>query len=193
MDGTARTWDGQTGKALLVLEGHTGRVTQALWSPDGRTIATAGEDGTVRIWDARDSEVLRIIETNAGIVWSLAWSPDGLRLVTGHEDNSLRFWEATSGKMLETVRGHSGLIASMSWSPINQRLASTDGNGEVRIWNAAASTAQIPLPYQHAGGQMDITHDGRYLALPTGNPNAFMAPFKLLCLAYGIWRPERWS
>jgi WD40 repeat protein len=168
LDGSARTWDGKTGKTLLVLQGHTGRVNHALWSPDGKTIATAGEDGTARLWDAQSGELLRTIETNAGIVWSLAWSPDGARLVTGHEDASLRFWEKASGKLLETLRGPDTLITHLAWSPTDQRLASADANGLVRIWNAAVSTALISFPYMSTAGQMDFSHDGGHLALPSG-------------------------
>jgi WD40 repeat protein len=169
LDGTARTWDGKTGKVVIVLQGHNGRVNQALWSPDGNMIATAGEDGTARLWDAHSGELLRTVETNAGIVWSLAWSPDGKRLITGHDDASLHIWDATTGEQIETLRGHGSLITNSTWSPVDQRIASADGNGVVRIWNTADSTALISTPYKSMSGEMQITHNGRYVALLTGS------------------------
>ena len=39
-DGTARLWDAQTGKPGTVLKGHEAPVTSAVFSPDGRMIAT---------------------------------------------------------------------------------------------------------------------------------------------------------
>jgi ribosome assembly protein 4 len=34
------------------LEGHTNAVSDAIYSPDGKLIATSGFDGAVKIWDS---------------------------------------------------------------------------------------------------------------------------------------------
>jgi WD40 repeat protein len=49
-DKTARVWDAETAKQLLVLTGHARDVTAASFSPEGRRVLTASDDGTVRIW-----------------------------------------------------------------------------------------------------------------------------------------------
>jgi WD40 repeat protein len=36
----------------LVLRGHEGTVHGVAFSPDGKRIATVGDDGAARVWDA---------------------------------------------------------------------------------------------------------------------------------------------
>ena len=49
-DGTIRIWDARSGKLLLVLEGHRGKIDDLAVSPDGKSLATAGSDHRVRMW-----------------------------------------------------------------------------------------------------------------------------------------------
>src|SRR5262249_53067999 len=47
---TARVWDGETGREIAILSGHTEQVNRASLSPDGKLVVTGSNDHTARIW-----------------------------------------------------------------------------------------------------------------------------------------------
>ena len=57
-EGTIRIWDAGTGTLLHVLRGHTSPVCTASFSPDGKTIVSAGQLHGTRLWDAASGECL---------------------------------------------------------------------------------------------------------------------------------------
>ena len=150
-DSTVRVWDAATGELLRTLErvvemvegeeivrvdGHTGYVYSASYSPDGSRIVTAGS-GAVRIWDAATGELLRKLGGHTGHVYSASYSPDGAQIVSAGYDGMVRVWDAATGYLLQKLEGHTGRISSASYSPDGSQIASAGHDGSVRVWNAA--------------------------------------------------------
>jgi len=105
--GTIRIWDAESGKELHAMEGHTRSMSiwTAIFTPDGKKVATGSGDRTARIWDAESGEELHTLEGHGSWVWFVAFSPDESRIVTSGADGSTRIWDALSGRALHELEG----------------------------------------------------------------------------------------
>ena len=90
---TVKVFDANTGQEIQNLAGHTGHVFCVAVSPDGRWIASAGDDTTVRLWDTTARKRLHTLRGHTGLVSSLAFSPDGQRWVSGSRDHTVKVWD----------------------------------------------------------------------------------------------------
>ena len=108
----------------------------AVFSIDGRRIATAGADGTVKLWDAATGAWLRTLNGHSDLVMSVCFSPDGQRILSSSRDQSARLWDVASGTELLTLKGHRGWLFTAAFSPDGKRIL-TGGDGTAKIWEAA--------------------------------------------------------
>jgi WD40 repeat protein len=121
-----------------VLRGHTARVVEAAFAPDGRTVVTASADGSARIWDADSGEQLHVLREHERAVESTAFSPDGNQVVTASWDETARIWDAGSGEELHVLRGHSGRVVGAVFSPDGRWVVTASADRTARIWDAGS-------------------------------------------------------
>jgi WD40 repeat protein len=84
------------GRVVRILEGHKGPVWSLSFAPDGKTLATAGEDGTVRLWELATGQERVRLTGHRGRVSAAAFAPDGDTLATGGIDGRALLWKLSA-------------------------------------------------------------------------------------------------
>ena len=90
--------DRTTGKDILSFASHRGTINALTFLPNGKRLASAGDDGTIRIWDSATGKSQRTLRGHVGGVNTLALSNDSKRLVSRGEDDTIRLWDPATGE-----------------------------------------------------------------------------------------------
>jgi WD40 repeat protein len=143
-DKIARLWDVRDPYRPILLgtlTDHSGGIYWVALSPDGHTLATAGQDTTVRLWDVGDLHHPNPLSTLTGhtdIVNSVAFSPDGHALTTASGDGTAWLWnvrDPAHPSLLATLNGHAGAVNSVAFSPDGRTLATASGFSTAQLWD----------------------------------------------------------
>jgi WD40 repeat protein/predicted Ser/Thr protein kinase len=142
-----------------------GGIIALAFSPDGRRLASGGDDHVIHIWDAATGQPLRECRGHASKVLSLAFREDGSRLVTAGHDGTVRQWDPRTGRQVEPPYDrHTAEVFAAVYSPDGQRVASAGADRTVRLWRAVDRHDQAVLR-GHTGtvAALAFSRDGRRL------------------------------
>lgn len=168
--GTLALWDARTLLLKQRVEGQQGGVRAIAFSPDGRTLVSAGHAG-LSLRDPQTGQVRETIagqgDTVDGQTTRLAWHPDGKTLwVASINSPSLLVLDMSNPTQRATLQVHERGIWDLALSPDGRTAAiAGDFDNRVRLWDLATRTERASLR-GHAGGVRAVafSRDGRLLA-----------------------------
>lgn len=134
---------------VATLRGHEQEVCGLKWSPDGKYLASGGNDNMLCIWDATQGHSGAVNPTfvrhdHNAAVKALAWCPWERNLLAsggGTADRTIKFWNARNGAMLNSIDTGSQ-VCSLLWSPTEKELLSSHGysQNQLCLWRYPTMT-----------------------------------------------------
>jgi RNA polymerase sigma factor (sigma-70 family) len=146
---SARLWDMKTGAVRYPLgQDWLAPLFKVLFSPDGKSLVSYGQENALRFWDAATGKEVRASDGAQSWVGAVAFSPDGRLLASGSGDGLIQLWDVATRKEVRRLT-HSGPLIGLAFSPDGRRLASAGMFDQVVcIWDAAGGkqVGQVQAP-----------------------------------------------
>jgi WD40 repeat protein len=117
----------------LVGQGHSTDVNAAVFSLDGKTIASASEDNTIKLWSIK-GQLLQTLDKHTNRVRGIAFSPDGKTIASASADKTIKLWNI-EGQLLRTINAHTDWVRDVAFSPDGKTIVSASSDKTIKLWS----------------------------------------------------------
>lgn len=134
------------GESPAVVLKHEGWVAAVTFSPDGKTLASAGADNLVRFWDVGTWKPNGVLQGHTDCVSAVAYSPDGNLIFTGSFDGTAKAWDPETRKVQASSNEHRGAVLAVRGFPALRGVVMfTAGvDGTIRLVQQKEADFELP-------------------------------------------------
>jgi len=154
-DNIVRMWNSNTGSLVREFEagaeGHTGRVTDIIFSPDEKLVISAGVDSKIIIWDAETGEIVDRLLGHNQEVRDLEIGHNGILISVSRRNTNSKviLWDIDNATMLREYNDLSKpisekwLLESIEVHPINNEFITSGLTGLVHVYEIDPDNTEL--------------------------------------------------
>jgi len=160
---------------------HEGGAYCVTYSPDGRTLASAGKDAVIRFWDAHTLRPKGELRSGQGEVNEVVFTPDGRSLASAGDDGTVCLWDLASARRRDILRpeGCRDEVSALAISPDGKVLVAGGKDGQIWSWDLASTTLKAKLNPGEWIHYLTFAPHGRILAVALGGRVVLLDPATL--------------
>lgn len=141
---------------------HEVGALRVRYSPNGRFVASSGQDGKAHIYDGSNFTRLATIDHGDAWVEHIAWhgQSDGILTAAGKQ---LKL-SAVDGSLVRQFVDHESTIADVAWNPAAPDLFATSSYNGARLWNLKQTSHKRFLEWKGSLLNLAYSPNGKVLA-----------------------------